>query len=399
MHICYVTLSPAFGMHQCTADLANLLVTPDDEDKTESPVRVTVLTIFGAPLDRYAPQVEARPIVAMRGTGLQRTSFDVRSLWRVYRTIIDLKPDVVHLNAPHIWNPVLLWLLRRAGIRTIQTIHDLDPHSGTGYGKLLYVWNDLVLRLAGHILVHGQVYRTRLIARGLAPQRVTCVPLLHLFLSYDQEQRLAVSERGSAVREKVDLASGRRFALFFARIESYKGVDILIDAMRRVEANSLHSSAGVPDAACPGAVIAGKGDIRPAVKGMLPGCVELRNRLIEDDEAIDLFRRCSLVVLPYVDATQSALIAAAYFFGKPVIVTRAGALPEYVIDGETGWVIDPRDPQALAECLLAAFSDPARLAEMGQAGRAWYEVQRRIEHSTLLTMYRQAAAASGSPRR
>jgi alpha-maltose-1-phosphate synthase len=127
--------------------------------------------------------------------------------------------------------------------------------------------------------------------------------------------------------------------------------------------------------------------------------VELRNRLIEDDEAIDLFRRCSLVVLPYVDATQSALIAAAYFFGKPVIVTRTGALPEYVIDGETGWVIEPRDPQALAECLLAAFSDPARLAEMGKAGRAWYEVQRRIEHSMLLTMYRQAAAAGGSPRR
>ena len=120
----------------------------------------------------------------------------------------------------------------------------------------------------------------------------------------------------------------------------------------------------------------------------------MRSGLIEDDEAIDLFRRCSLVVLPYVDATQSALIAAAYFFGKPVIVTRTGALPEYVVDGETGWVIEPRNPQALAECLLNAFSDPARLAEMGEAGRAWYRAQRRIEHSTLLAMYRRQSSAA-----
>ncbi len=388
MHICYVILSPAFGIHQGTADLVNLLVTPDDESKIESPARVTVLTIFGAPLDRYAPQVQVRPIVAMRGTGLQRTSFDVRSLWRVYRTILDLRPDVVHLNGPHIWNPVLLLLLRRAGIPTVQTIHDLDPHSGTGYGKLLYVWNNLVLRLADQILVHGQVYRTRLIAGGMSPEKVTYVPLLHLFVSYEKEQRLLLNGHRSAPRDKSDLASGRHFALFFARIEAYKGVDILIDAMRRVEAGSHHASSGAPDLACPRAVIAGKGDIRPFVGGMLPGNVELRNRLVDDDEAIELFDRCSLVVLPYVDATQSALIAAAYFFGKPVIVTRTGALPEYVIDGETGWVIEPRNPQALAECLLEAFSDPARLMEMGATGREWYRAQRCIEHSTLLAMYR-----------
>jgi starch synthase len=391
VHICYVTLSPAFGMHQCTADLANLLVTPDDKNRSESPIRVTVLTIFGAPLDRYAPQIEVRPIVAVRGTGLQRTSFDVRSLWRVYRTILELRPDVVHLNAPHIWNPILLWLLRRAGIRTVQTIHDLDPHSGTGYGRLLYVWNDLVLRVAGHILVHGQVYRTRLITRGMPPDRVTFVPLLHLFVSYDKEQQLVLMDQGSSSLDKADPPSCLRFALFFARIEAYKGVDTLIDAMRQVEVSSRHTSSDVSNSSTPGAVIAGKGDIRPFAGGALPGNVELRNRLIEDDEAVELFGRCSLVVLPYVDATQSALIAAAYFFGKPVIVTRAGALPEYVIDGETGWVIEPRNPQALADCLMNAFSSPARLAAMGEAGRAWYRTQRRIERSTLLAMYRTLA--------
>lgn len=399
MHICYLILSPAFGIHQGTADLANLQVMPVGQGQADLKSRVTVLTIFGAPVDRYAPQVEVRPIVAMHGTGLQLTSFNVRALWKVYRTIIEVKPDVVHFNGPHIWNPILLLLLRHAGIPTVQTIHDLDPHSGTGYGKLLYMWNDLVLRMADHILVYGQVYQTRLIARGVPAEKVTVAPLLHLFLSYDTEQRLTLNNQGPAAREKSDVTRDRQFALFFARIEAYKGLDILIDAMQQVERHSHHLSPGLPDSACPGAVIAGKGDIHQFVKETLPGNVELRNRLIEDEEAVDLFSRCSLVVLPYVDATQSALIAGAYFFGKPVIVTRTGALPEYVIDGETGWVIEPRNPQALAECLIVAFRNPARLMKMGEAGRSWYWAQRHLEYRTLVTMYREVVAANNSAKR
>jgi glycosyltransferase involved in cell wall biosynthesis len=114
--------------------------------------------------------------------------------------------------------------------------------------------------------------------------------------------------------------------------------------------------------------------------------VEIRNWLVGDDEAVDLFRRCGVVVLPYVEASQSALVAAAYFFRKPAIVTRAGALPEYVVHGETGWVIPPGDPQALAATLAAALGDPDRLARMGRAGWAWYERQRRAEFDALQQM-------------
>ncbi len=390
MHVCYVILSPTFGIHQGTADLANLQVAPVKEDKTEPQTRVTVLTITGAPVDRYAPQVDVRPIVSVRGTGLQRTSFNFRTLWKVYRTILQVRPDVVHFNGPHIWNPILLLLLRRAGIPTIQTVHDLDPHSGSRYGRLLYFWNDLVIRLAKHVLVYAQVYRMRLIKRGLPSERVTCLPLLHLFLSYENERCLELD--GQAVMKSARSAADRDppFALFFARLEAYKGLDVLIEAMRRIEV-------GAPGAPGIRAVIAGKGDIHRFVTGPLPCNVEVRNRLIGDDEALELFSQCGLVVLPYADATQSALIAAAYFFGKPVIVTRVGALPEYVVEGRTGWVIEPGDVQALAECLQVALCDPGRLVHMGECGRAWYQAQRKIQHSALHTMYYRVSKAVKSP--
>jgi glycosyltransferase involved in cell wall biosynthesis len=359
-------------MHQYTADLANRFA--DLQGHSGQPARATVITPRQIPADRYAPAVDVQSIAAVTGTGLRKSNLNPVALHHVYRAILASQPDAVHFTGPHIWNPILLYRLRHAGIPTIHTIHDVDPHSGTGYGRLLYVWNNSIVRWAGQILVHGQIYRNRLIAQGTSADRVVYTPLLHLFTSHEMEQQL---------RSAPPEISDQGYALFFARLEAYKGVDVLIEAMQQ-----LASSAPAARA-----IIAGKGDVQQAApQAVWPATVELRNRLIGDAEARDLFRQCRVVVLPYRDATQSALIAAAFFFKKPVIVTRAGALPEYVHEGETGWIIRPNDVSALASCLQAAFTDPTRLSQMGLAGRAWLEEQSREEHQTLRRMYEQACS-------
>jgi glycosyltransferase involved in cell wall biosynthesis len=368
VRICYVALSPTFGIHQYTADLANRFEDPSD-DEGRAIWSTAVIAPQSVPRDRYAPQVKVNPIARISGNGLQLTNLNWGELNRVYRAIRETDPDVVHFTGPHVWNPLLLLRLRRAGIKTIHTIHDLDPHSGTGYGRMLYLWNNSILHWSDHILVHGQVYRARLLQRGLPEARVSFTPLLHLFLSYEAE---------AALRHTQPIVTGEPFVLFFARIEAYKGIDILFEAMRQ-----LNGHPGIR------AIIAGKGKLEKAV----PENVEVRNRLMGDTEAIDLFSRCSLVVLPYRDATQSALIGAAYFFGKPVIVTRTGALPEYVDDGATGWIIEPGNASALANRLSLAINDPARLQRMGQAGRVWYEAEYRNDRSTLRHMYDHVAHA------
>ncbi len=371
LRLTYIVLSPSFGMNQYTADLANhRTVSPESGEST---VHVCAITSRAARLDRFGSHVAVRPVVDTQGAGLTLGNLNPAALRQVSRAIIQSRPDMVHFTGPHVWNPILLWLMRRAKIPTVHTIHDLDPHSGSSYGRLLYVWNNSIQRLADHILVHSQAYRARLIARGLSADRVTAVPLLHLFMSYELEQSL----QGRASWEPVrTVTAPTPFALFFARLEAYKGVDVLIEAMRELDGHSPVR-----------AVIAGKGDIQRYVSGGLPGNVEVRNYQIDDLEAIELFSACSVVVLPYLDATQSALIAAAYFFDKPVIVTRTGALPEYVLTEETGWIIEPRDAQALAARLQMALDDPVRLNRMGHAGHSWYEAQRRLERSALCSMY------------
>ena len=374
MRICYVVLSPTFGMHQYTADLANHSASASSilNDHSE----ISVITGRNTPGDRYAPTINLQQVVNISGTGLQHTNTNPRSLQRVYRAILATRPDVVHFTGPHIWNTPLVLLLRRRRIPVVHTIHDLDPHSGTSYGRLLYLWNHSIVHWADHILVHGQKYRERLIAEGQPADRVTWTPLLHLFLSYQAETELQQSPPRSEFRPT---------ALFFARLEYYKGVDILIEAMRQL---SDHP-------ACT-AVIAGRGDSSKLGNGQIPQNVEVRNRLIEDTEAIELFSSCSVVVLPYRDATQSALIAAAYFFGKPVIVTRSGVLPEYVEEDKTGWIVATENAPELADRLKDAFADPGRLRRMGETGRHWYQTRRYQERRTVRNMY-ERLVCQGEP--
>ena len=368
MRICYILLSPTFGMHQYTADLANRMA--------EAGHDAHLVTTAHVPSDRYGTCVDIKTPVETTSTGFSREVVAIRAFRRALQAIRQANPDVIHFTGPHLWNVFLIHALRAVDIPIVHTIHDLHPHAGAFYGRLLYFWNRSVRNNADHLLVHGGRHREEMLTQGVEPSRVTYTPLMHLFLSYKQEHQL-VQAPPSLQYEP--------WALFFARLEVYKGLPILIEAARRI-APTLESS--------PSVILAGRGQLEKLGLGPIPPNVEVRNRLIDDQEAIDLFSRCGLVALPYIEASQSALIAAAYYFGKPVIVTRTGALPEYVVQGETGWVVPPNDPQALADTLQTALKDPDCLASMGRAGRAWYERQRQVEEGTLQEMYAELVGSA-----
>lgn len=363
MRIVYLLLSPTFGMHQYTADLANRMAAAGHA--------VSVITTAHAPQQAYSPQVRLVTPLAARTTGFSRDGLHLAAWRRVRQALAALNPDGVHFTGVHLWNPTLLRSLRRAGVPTVHTLHDLDPHLGVRFGRLIRLWNRSVVAWADHILVHGQCYRQRLLGQGLAPERVVYTPLLHLFLSYQE----------FAALDHFDLRADLQadpYVLFFGRLEKYKGVQHLLAAAADAAASRhpLHM------------ILAGPGEaIDP-----LPAGVEVRNWLIDSQKGVDLFRRCSVVVLPYLDATQSAVIASAYYFAKPVVVSDVGALAEYVQAGQTGWIVPPGDVQELSRVLILALSDPAGTARMGAAGQAWYEKQRRMEWHTLESLYHSMSA-------
>ncbi|MDR3709145.1 MAG: glycosyltransferase family 4 protein [Capsulimonadaceae bacterium] len=103
----------------------------------------------------------------------------------------------------------------------------------------------------------------------------------------------------------------------------------------------------------------------------------------------DLYARASMVVVPLqpaVHASGYAVIAEAMAMGKAVIATRTAAPPDFIVDGETGFFVEPGDTAGMREKIELLLADPARAAAMGAAGRARIDEQfsldaycRRIE--------------------
>jgi glycosyltransferase involved in cell wall biosynthesis len=139
--------------------------------------------------------------------------------------------------------------------------------------------------------------------------------------------------------------------LFFGRIESYKGLEFFL------KAGTLLVQRGL----APRLIVAGTGsdlELHRAQISRMPW-VELVDRRIDADEILDLFARASAIVLPYTDATQSGVAAMAFGFGRPVISTNVGGLPDMVRDGHNGLLVPAKDAEALADAMsrLIASND------------------------------------------
>ena len=137
--------------------------------------------------------------------------------------------------------------------------------------------------------------------------------------------------------------------LFFGRIDKYKGLDVLAKAFRIVLNNNKNCTL----------TIVGSGDFAPyQVLYKDLENVNIINRWIEDDEVKSYFDSNSniILVLPYLDATQSGVLPIAMFNHIPVIVSDAGGLTEQVNDQITGFVSRANDVESLYKTMLFVSS-------------------------------------------
>jgi glycosyltransferase involved in cell wall biosynthesis len=158
--------------------------------------------------------------------------------------------------------------------------------------------------------------------------------------------------------------------------EFYKRVDLLVQAMPRI----LNE---VPEAF---SVVVGEGNGRTALQE-LAARLGVGDKVIftgrVEDEALSLhYQTCDAFVLPSLKEGFGIVFLEAMQFAKPCIGARAAAVPEVIVEGETGLLAEPGDAGTLAGAAVRILKDDRLRKEMGAAGR------RRLDHHFSFDMFR-----------
>ncbi len=254
-------------------------------------------------------------------------------------------PDLIHIQQGHLWFNSALPLLRKYPL--VLTVHDPRPHAGDQGGQKTPGWVlDFGFRRASRLIVHGRQMKQVVMDECRIPaDRIDVIP------------HIAIGDESASRQTPED----ESLILFFGRIWPYKGLDYMIRAEPLITAQ-------VPDARI---VIAGEGEAFDRYRRMMvhPERFIVHNEYVSETKQAELFRRASLVVLPYIEATQTGVIPVAYTFGKPVVATAVGSLPDMVEDGRTGYLVSPRDENALAQAIVRLLRDKELRRQMGANGK------------------------------
>ncbi|MBR6331155.1 MAG: glycosyltransferase [Bacteroidales bacterium] len=153
-------------------------------------------------------------------------------------------------------------------------------------------------------------------------------------------------------RRMVGIDTDGRYVLFFGFIRSYKGLDLLLDAMAdpRIAQRDIRL------------IVAGEfyGDPKPYMEQIerlgIADRIKLCTDFIPDSQVNRYFCAADLVAQPYKSATQSGVTQIAFHFEKPMLVTDVGGLAEIVPDGKIGYVVQP-DAHQIADAIVRYYDE------------------------------------------
>lgn len=156
----------------------------------------------------------------------------------------------------------------------------------------------------------------------------------------------------SAAKEKLKLKEDVNYILFFGFIRNYKGLDVLFEAMSKLD-SSLNIKL----------IVAGEfysDEKKYSVlidKFGLNESIIIRSDFIPTSEVKYYFSACDAVILPYKSASQSGIVQIAVNFAKPVIASNVGGISEVIINGESGYIVEKENPEALAEAINKFYTN------------------------------------------
>ena len=275
----------------------------------------------------------------------------IRSAYSLWSLIRQIDPSVVNLhygdNFVSLWD-ILAARLSKPSRKVVASIHHPTPWASTSRRKR--AMTALGCRLADAITTFSRATEDILVQTPISRSRIERIPC-----------GIAVPpnliERTDARRE-LGLDEDTFVVGCVARLVSHKGVDILIDAM---DTEALHEST---------LVIVGDGPIRGELEQRAASVPHLDVRFLGRVKSVDdVLAACDVFALPSRLEGFGLVYVEAAMHGVPSVGTKVGGIPDAVIDGVTGLLVDVDDVDAFRRALVALATDPTFRRELGTAAR------------------------------
>ena len=255
------------------------------------------------------------------------------------------KPDLVIIRY---WLPfmapslgTIAKLLRRKSITVIAITDNVIPHEKRTGDSMFTKY--FVNNCDGFITMSKSVLNDLTKFTATTKKKFIPHPIYNIF---------GESVSKTEARQKLGIPVADKLILFFGFIRSYKGLDLLIEAMNENEVKKHNVRL----------LIAGEfyEDSKPYLDRIKELNVEnrfiLHTSFIGKEDVKNYFCAADLVVQPYKSATQSGITQIAYYFGRPMLVTNVGGLAEIVADKRVGYVTE-RNAMSIASAISDFYTN------------------------------------------
>jgi L-malate glycosyltransferase len=303
-----------------------------------------------------------------------KTEMDLGAAWRLSRLLKRLRPDIVHAHDPHgvAMAGLALSMSTQLAKPPLVAARRVDFHlRGNSLSRWKYRQVDCFICASGAI-------REMLVGDGVPPARAVTV---HEGIDIERVDAAAPAK----LHEELWLPHHAPIVGNVAALVPHKGQRHLIEAARLVLPQ-------VPDARF---VIAGEGELRPALDRQIKEHHLEKHVVLAGfrPDVLSLHKTFDIFVMSSVTEGLGTSLLDAMAAGKPVVATAAGGIPEVVVDGDTGFLVAPRDHEAMSAAIVRLLKDEALRQRMGAAGRkracTMFSAERMVQET--LRVYQRVA--------
>ena len=308
---------------------------------------------------------------------------------RLNAYLIRQQPDIVQFGEIEFpFEVIFLQYLKRKRLVLAEICHEFESRESTNLlASIKDRLNTGIYRSFSAIFLHGEANLQKFISLYRIPAERA-----HLIV-HGNEQIFPVPPNigmvSQAMMRRYGLESQNPVVLFFGTLTPSKGIPILIQAFSRV--NQQNEKTRLVIAGMPTKYVDMAAILQLVADSRLTDKVIFDSRYLSLEEVGPLMHLAGVVVLPYLNSSQSGAVQVAYAFGRPVVATTVGAFPEDVEEGRSGFLVPPESSQQLADAILKIIEDHELAQTMGEYARHLSETKYSWEPNArkILSVYRK----------